>query len=46
MQYKEIMIRFFWEKKAMYGTSGTITSPKVRPNKIMLMPYIHLRKIK
>lgn len=27
-------------------TSGTITRPKVSPNRIMLMPYIHLRKMK
>lgn len=33
-------------KLKSWNTSGTITRPKVRPNKIMLMPYIHLKKMK
>lgn len=34
------------QKTILLYTSGTITKPKVRPNKIMLMPYIHLKKMK
>lgn len=30
----------------IFLTSGTITSPNVNPNKIILMPYIHLRNMK
>lgn len=37
---------FCYYENTVYSTSGTITRPKVRQNRIMLMPYIHRRKIK